>query len=88
MKTPHQARGLGFVACAAAGALWGCSFLAGKIALLETDFAHMIRIGFCSLSWHWRLFSSTMLAFAQVTVVSLDHAGSRKKRGNSISRSG
>src|SRR5579863_9955002 len=42
MKTPHQARGLGFAACAAAGALWGCSFLAGKIALLETDFAHMI----------------------------------------------
>jgi drug/metabolite transporter (DMT)-like permease len=42
MKIPHQTRGLGFAACAAAGALWGCSFLAGKIALLETDFAHMI----------------------------------------------
>jgi drug/metabolite transporter (DMT)-like permease len=42
MKTPHHARGLGFAACALAGALWGCSFLVGKIALLEMDFAHMI----------------------------------------------
>ena len=55
MKILQNTRGLGFAACALAGALWGCSFLAGKIALVETDFAHMILYRF--------LFASLALAF-------------------------
>jgi drug/metabolite transporter (DMT)-like permease len=42
MAASQQARLLGLGSCALAGILWGCSFLVGKIALAEVDFAHMI----------------------------------------------
>ena len=63
MKILQNTRGLGFAACALAGALWGCSFLAGKIALVETDFAHMIlyRFLFASLALAPFLVSNRLL---------------------------
>jgi drug/metabolite transporter (DMT)-like permease len=42
MTASQEARVFGLGACALAGILWGCSFLVGKIALAEVDFAHMI----------------------------------------------
>jgi drug/metabolite transporter (DMT)-like permease len=38
----RKRRALGFFACALAGALWGCGFFFGKIALAEMNFAHMV----------------------------------------------
>lgn len=70
MKTPQNTRSLGFAACALAGALWGCSFLAGKIALRETDFAHMILYRF--------LFA--LLALAPFLVANRPHLNRREWR--------
>ncbi len=35
-------RALGFGSCALAGALWGCGFFFGKIALAEMGFPYMV----------------------------------------------
>ncbi len=42
MAVLAKRRALGFAACAAASAFWGCGFFFGKIALVEMSFAHMV----------------------------------------------
>lgn len=42
MPRNSTARPLGFLACAAAGALWGTGFFFGKIALREVSVGHMV----------------------------------------------
>ena len=42
MPRTHNSRPLGFLACAAAGMLWGTGFFFGKIALREVSVGHMV----------------------------------------------